>query len=201
MEMGSMLVLLPGLFVMNQLDFTNPTNVFILRVAFGAVQGLLLIICGVIFLKIRSKNQQAKVKVPAPSLPSWAPAPDEPQLPTELTTAEYDSGELRKLVGQTLLSVAICSLIHYKWDIVPPLFMQTLLAPFNMYKSNLFKIHILNQPDDVFPRPFAEPPSPFAKLFGASQEEDTNTNDNTKPETETKSKAKTKAKTKKAKAE
>jgi len=196
MDTSRMMVMLPALLVMGQVDWTNPTYLLILRVAFGTIQALLLLVAGVMFLKIRSKNQQTKVVVPPPAAPSWAPAPSEPQTPTDMTTAEYDLQQLRKMCTEVLFSLAICSFIHYKWEIAPPLFMQSILAPFNLYKNPLFQIHILGQPEPK--RPFAEPPGPFAGLMGGSEQPATQEETNVEPTPTTTTTTKKKKKTKKA---
>jgi len=162
---------MPAMLLMGQLNFENPDNLLLLRVAFGSLQGLLLLASLFIYFKISSKNTQTKLRVP-PAPAAWG-MQQEPTEPEEMTVHDYDMAELRKFLMQILMSVGICSVIHYNWGYIPPLFIQSVMAPFTLFDFPLFKIHILgNAETGSLSRPFPPPETnPFASLLGSSQEE------------------------------
>lgn len=89
-----------------------------------------------------------------------------PADPEEMTVCSYDQGELRKFVTQIVLGVAICSFIHFKFDVVQPLFIQVVMAPFTLWETALFKVLVLKfseQQDSALKRPFVvKDQNPFA---------------------------------------
>ena len=44
------------------------------------------------------------------------------------------------------MPMCIISLMHFKWQFVRPLVLQSVMMPMTMAKSQLFKIYILGQP-------------------------------------------------------
>ena len=61
---GDMFVMLPLIYLMNQVDWTNEQNVFNARVAYGAAQVLMLLVWGYIYTLVSSKRDNTKIKVP-----------------------------------------------------------------------------------------------------------------------------------------
>ncbi len=59
---------------MKEINFEEGNNVLYLRIAFGTVQSILLLACLYIFTQIRRQNNQRKITVPPPEVPSWAGA-------------------------------------------------------------------------------------------------------------------------------
>jgi len=160
-----MLVILPAMMLMGQLDLTTPFNLLVLRVSFGVAQALLLAVSLYMYLAVRRKNNQEKLTVPSDA-PSWGAT--EPAEPQETTIRDYDFGQLRKFAMQVVLGVAICSFIHYKFEIAQPLFIQVVMAPFTLYENPLFRLHVMGSKEESDPqlrRPF-QAANPFAGLFG-----------------------------------
>lgn len=62
-----------------------------------------------------------------------------------MTISEYDSAELRKLIQQTVFSVLLLSFLHYKYEYIQPLILQSILPLKNLYSTPLFKIFILGR--------------------------------------------------------
>ncbi|KAL6075452.1 hypothetical protein QOT17_003487 [Balamuthia mandrillaris] len=171
-QMMKSLMILPAIFVMQKIDFEDPTNVFYLRAGFIATQVAQLLVATLLYFLITSRKQQDKVTVPPAALPWGAPTPDTPAEPKEMTVEQYDLSELRKFVQQVLIVSAICGFIHYKWALCPPLFIQAVLAPMAVYNLPLFQLYLLGAvPEGPLQRPFAPEPSPFAALFQQQQEE------------------------------
>jgi len=173
-----MFVTLPVLLLMNKLDLANPDNIDLVRMAFGCMQTLLLLVAGYIYFSINSRNQQTKIKVTPPS--KFMAAPEAPEV---MTIREYDLSQLRKWAGQILMGSIITGFLHYKWGFVPPLFIQTFLNPINMIQMPLFQIHVLGWSDDGDrKRPWKADENPFASMMPkvdepAAQGEGTNNTD------------------------
>lgn len=159
--MGNMLVMMPVLYLSNQIDYTEGDNLLYLRVAFCISQVLTLVGCAILYFKIKAKPNLVQVVVKAPVPPFGAP--ETPPKPDKMTTTQYDIRELRKIATQVAMSFCITGFLHYKWALTPPLFIQCVMTPKNLFASPLFGIFIMGQTG--VERPFPEPPSPFAALM------------------------------------
>jgi hypothetical protein len=169
--MGKMLVILPAIYLMKQIDFEDPTNLFYLRIGFAVVQSILFLVNGLIYYKIRGANNQKKIKVPAQTS-SWS-NPQPAQEDQIMTIDEYDMGELRKSFTQTLFVTALLTFLHIQWAVYAPLFIQSFSMPMTIYDTPLFKLHILGYPDEgELQRPFKPPPGPFAGLMPSTETEE-----------------------------
>jgi len=142
--------------LMSQLDLVDPFNQLLLRVTFFTAQLFLLLVAGFMYYLIISENNQRKIVVPPQATPSFL-STGPPAAPEEMTVRHYDQSELKKFVTQIVIGVAICSLIHFKWDIAQPLFIQIVMSPFTLWESALFKLLVLKiseQKDPSLKRPF-----------------------------------------------
>ncbi|ELR15412.1 uncharacterized protein ACA1_276070 [Acanthamoeba castellanii str. Neff] len=98
--MGKMLIMLtscpplalqlPVIFLMREINFEDPTNLFFVRVAFGSVAALSAMTLYYMYTRIQSKaDGQRKIMVPPPATPSWGAAAEllannaEPETPQE----------------------------------------------------------------------------------------------------------------------
>lgn len=164
-----MLVVLPAIYMMKQIDFEDPTNLLYLRIGFAVVQTLVFLVNGLIYYKIRGASNQKKIKVPAQTS-AWNPQPQEDQI---MTIEEYDMGELRKSFMQSLFVTALLTFLHIQWAVYAPLFIQIFSMPMTVYDTPLFKLHVLGYPDEGdLQRPFKPPPGPFAGLMPTETEEE-----------------------------
>jgi len=157
---SSMLYVLPVVFLVQKIDFTEPSNVLIAQIVFGGVQGLVLIICAYIYLQIKNRNDQARVTVPPATTP-FGGATGEAQ---HTTVHDYDISQLRKFVQQVVIGMCIAVFLLVKWNIVPPLAIQCVLNPMNLFGNPLFKLFALGENPASHPRPFPEE-NPLGGLF------------------------------------
>jgi hypothetical protein len=66
---------LPVIFLMREINFEDPTNLFFVRVAFGSVAALSAMTLYYMYTRIQSKaDGQRKIMVPPPATPSWGAA-------------------------------------------------------------------------------------------------------------------------------
>ena len=190
----TMLIVLPVLLLMftGKVDFGSPSNLWRVRALFAFSYAVLLGCLLYLYLRIKRRNDQRLVFVPAgaviaftkPVPPMGAPAAAESATPapasnaegeTGLTVCEHDTQALMAFAKDLGPSLLFMGGIHLYLGAVPPLLFQALLKPHAFFTSSLFKIHFLGRSDqeDNAERPWLPPKSEgiFAKLFGGSQEE------------------------------
>jgi len=151
---------LPVVFLVQKIDFTEPINVLIAKTVFGAVQGLVLLICAYIYLQIKNRNDQARVIVP----PAATPFGGAPTGEARTTVRDYDISQLRKFAQQVVIGMGVAIFLFVKWNIVPPLAIQCVLNPMNLFGNPLFKLYLLGASPASHPRPFPEE-NPLGGLF------------------------------------
>eukprot|EP00343_Euplotes_focardii_P010903 CAMPEP_0205827292 /NCGR_PEP_ID=MMETSP0206-20130828/31491_1 /ASSEMBLY_ACC=CAM_ASM_000279 /TAXON_ID=36767 /ORGANISM="Euplotes focardii, Strain TN1" /LENGTH=216 /DNA_ID=CAMNT_0053128057 /DNA_START=30 /DNA_END=680 /DNA_ORIENTATION=+ len=200
--MNQMLIVPLILMGLNQLglDYTDPATVLNIRVAYVSAQCLTFLMFLFVYIKIRAKMDDRKLEVPkeqgtwekmqaqakeaqekaereraiAEGQPTEEEsAPVEKEL-REVTFATYDTEELKKLVKMALVGVGITCLLHFKWEIIQPLVIQSVLGPLKLVDHALFKLHVLGAAEtDKLVRPFKvdDPNAMLKGLMGQSEEE------------------------------
>lgn len=163
-----MFVVLPIIFLLKNIDTTDPEILFYFRVLFIASHSAILCTFAAVYFLANKKKDETPVTVkPAPAPTGWGapPEPAEPEPDRILPTHEYDVEELRKLAGSMVMSVAITCFIHYKWEIVPPLVIQSVMNSLKVAQHSLFSIYVLGKPaEGSLARPWVPEPAP--SLFG-----------------------------------
>jgi hypothetical protein len=172
---ADMFLILPVMYIMNQIDWTQPQNILYARVLYGVAQAFILVMCAFMYSAINTRKDQKKIKVPQPAQLGTPAGPD-----VEQTVQEYDLAQLRKYATQVLFGAAMVVFIHYKWGMIQPLFIQTIMTPMQLYRNPLFQILVMGARGDVEKRPFKEE-NPFANAFSgmANNEQQQNANDST----------------------
>jgi len=149
-------VLLPTMLVMSQIDWTKPENVLYVRVLYCLAQLFSLAVSAYIYQQITQKHDQRNILVAPAASFGQAAAPAEEQ-----TVEAYDTAQLKKAAMQILTGTAIVGVIHLKFGMIQPLFMQTIMNPMQLVKSPLFQIFVLGKKGEVEERPFKEPVNPL----------------------------------------
>eukprot|EP01117_Protostelium_nocturnum_P001198 TRINITY_DN11520_c0_g1_i1.p1 TRINITY_DN11520_c0_g1~~TRINITY_DN11520_c0_g1_i1.p1 ORF type:complete len:186 (-),score=74.39 TRINITY_DN11520_c0_g1_i1:293-850(-) len=162
MAMSDMMVTLPMLYAVNQIDFKNEQNVLLCRLGYATVTLVAFGIYAYLWTLISSKNDQTVVVVPETKNALGSVTEEAAELPT----VDYDHAQLKKALQQLVIGAVLVSFLHYKFEIVQPLFIQLATTPMQLYKNAMFKIHLLGK--DI-PRPIKEE-SPFAKMMGQTEE-------------------------------
>lgn len=164
-NMGQLFVMLPAIYLVNKIDFKEGDNLFYVRCAFTTLQVVVFFIRGLIWMRIKKKNDDQIIKVTMPGKPEgFGPPP--PGEVVDMTIKDHDLMWFKKELQQAVMTLVIIGFIHYKWAVAPPLFLQLFMTPKTMWASNLFQLHILG---NVKPRPFKEPENPLAALMGGGQ--------------------------------
>mmetsp|Transcript_9168 Transcript_9168/g.16281 ORF Transcript_9168/g.16281 Transcript_9168/m.16281 type:complete len:192 (-) Transcript_9168:47-622(-) len=132
-----------ALALMRAIDFEDDFNLLLLRIAFTAVQALILVT--MFFLRQRIKAEANQTKITVPVAPKFGEVPPEKPEEEVITIEDYDLSQLQALLKKTLIGVAVCGFMHWKWGLNPPLFMQAVLNPFQMMGHQLTKIYFFHQ--------------------------------------------------------
>eukprot|EP01064_Diplonema_japonicum_P015003 TRINITY_DN22773_c0_g1_i1.p1 TRINITY_DN22773_c0_g1~~TRINITY_DN22773_c0_g1_i1.p1 ORF type:complete len:215 (+),score=71.67 TRINITY_DN22773_c0_g1_i1:54-647(+) len=155
-----------GVYAMVQVvDFTDESNVMLVRNTYFIVQSLCWVVMLGMFFKI--KMAANKTVVQAVKSPGLGQDPSTEPTPYSTTVEEYHLGELWALMGKLALSTVIVNLLFMKWRLIPPLCMQCLLNPQQVYDCNLFAIHISGKDEKELPIPWEQKnPMDFSKMLG-----------------------------------
>jgi len=168
-----------GIFLMYKLDFTDPANIFIVRMSFAVVQAITIAVCVIIYFKISSSStnkDSTDEKILVKRTPELLSGESSETKPISMTRTEYDMEEWQKFVKQTLITTAMIVGIHYYFEVIPPLLMQSIMGVSTLIGMPLVNAYIFNRP---ISRPFQEEESLmtlFNKLTQQQPDED-NTNE------------------------
>jgi len=145
---GRQLVLLPVLWTSNKVDWEVPSNVIMLRVAFGVVLVIAACLLQFALLKIAAAKDHTKVKNPGDSQ-HLTKAED-----GSCTAMEYDLAKAKETRTQLLMGGCICIGVHYKFGYMQPLLMTCIMNLFHLYDCKPLHIHLLGKKVE---RPWAAP--------------------------------------------
>ncbi|KAJ2158909.1 phosphate transporter (Pho88) [Coemansia sp. RSA 552] len=146
--------------IVKKAGLEDPNYAPIIRSIYGATTIAILALTFYLKGQIQSKNDTTALEYDDPS-----PGSQQGRIVT--TVQKYDLGEVAKLQKSTLLTAAIVVFMHFKFGYIQPLILQSLLPLLNLYKNQLFQIHLLGKPaTDSLKRPWV-PENPFAALTGS----------------------------------
>jgi len=136
------------------------------RYAFAFVCTAVATIMLYLYTAVSSSKDETKVTVTTP--PDMSnPEPRE----EEITYAEHDFREFKKLAPQQIITILIMTVMHWKYDFVRPIVMQSVMLPITILKMPLVKVYLLGKKaEGDLKRPWKPPPSPFAGLMGQTDQ-------------------------------
>jgi len=139
-----MLVTLPLLFMMKNIDFENP---MILNGARAGFFVMLVLQFGIaMYLKNSVPKNPTKIFIkPAPQ-PFQPPSNEY----TEHTYGEYEQEKAGELLKQSLIGSAISTFIHFKFGVNQVVVMQCVMIPMNLYDNPIVKKYILGSKERVW---------------------------------------------------
>lgn len=142
-------------FGIRYLPFDEEQNLLVGRALFAFKIIMTLVVAGLVFIKIKSATYKATdvvkeheaggVVVPA------------------MGFAEYDITQLMSFLKSQVVPTLITLGIHYKFNFVQPLYIQTVMALIAIYDWNLFQIYMLKNDgsqDKSLRRPFQSASAP-----------------------------------------
>eukprot|EP00525_Craspedostauros_australis_P004372 CAMPEP_0198113730 /NCGR_PEP_ID=MMETSP1442-20131203/5329_1 /TAXON_ID= /ORGANISM="Craspedostauros australis, Strain CCMP3328" /LENGTH=335 /DNA_ID=CAMNT_0043770901 /DNA_START=216 /DNA_END=1223 /DNA_ORIENTATION=+ len=151
MAFNKMFVMLPMMLAARKIDGEDPVMVYWLRVAYGVIQTICVLL--VIYTYILASNQAGQHKQMIYVPPAATPFAD-PNAKKKYTQVAYSAHVLttaRSLVGSTLFGVAMTVGLHLYKGMVVGLAMQTVMAPLNLIENALVKAVIFGggfKPED-----------------------------------------------------
>jgi len=177
---GDLMVMLPMFWIMNQIDWKNPEYVLYCRVGFGVSAVLCLLFCLYLYSVVVGRNDKRKIRVS-----EQAGLGQSATEPKEMTVCAYDVSHIKKTITNMVVSMMVVGGIHYKWEMIQPLFLQIFMLPMQIYKNPLFKIYILGSTDpEVNTRPFKED-NPLSSLMPQAPEQPNANSENDSDDTTT----------------
>jgi len=185
MDWLQIILISASLGIIKFVDLTDDNIIYLFQISFGT-SGLFSVISSlVIYLRIKSAGDKSTVLVPQSEInPQAASNPFASLLGTntndreanrtvEMTTQEYDLFKLGHSLKQVVSTVVVVGFIHWKWQFVPPLVIQTLLRCGQTVASELFRIHLICQSPlhhKDLRRPFKPASTPFATFKALKKE-------------------------------
>eukprot|EP00993_Chasmostoma_nieuportense_P004121 NODE_4802_length_738_cov_82.101473_g4640_i0.p1 GENE.NODE_4802_length_738_cov_82.101473_g4640_i0~~NODE_4802_length_738_cov_82.101473_g4640_i0.p1 ORF type:complete len:188 (+),score=54.83 NODE_4802_length_738_cov_82.101473_g4640_i0:52-615(+) len=147
--------MLPLILLIREIDFNNPTNLIVLRIVFFVVQSALLLVMANLYTRVRKAVDHTPLEVPPQ--PKFGAPVDEDQGPEFTTVTNYDISQLRQLLLKLGMGMGITSVLHFYWHFNPPMLMQCVVNPMQLFSSPLFKLYFLGHlPVGALERPWVE---------------------------------------------
>jgi hypothetical protein len=126
-----------------RMQMDEPRNLWVLRAAYVSSTLIQLVFFFYIKRKILQTNDQRKVKLKKePSLFQENDAEEE----VEMTYAEYDLSEITKSTRAMAMQFLAVLLIHLKWGVIQPMFIQSFAPIRNMLFNPAYTAYVWNQP-------------------------------------------------------
>ena len=138
-----------------------------LRIMYASSMAVCLCAYGLLYTRVAGMaNDGQTVKVTFKE-------PMKPTVVEEITVAEHDWRELKKLLTQSGIGMALIPFLHIKWAYTIPLVVQSINVPVTLFTHKFAQVHLLgNAAVGSMARPWKAPPSPFeglTKLVGGEE--------------------------------
>lgn len=135
---NKLFVMVPVMLAARKLDAEDQSTVHYLRIAYGCMQSICVLIVLYTFMKAsKLKTDESIVFVPAPPTPFA-----DPSAKKKYTQADYGAHVLstaRSLVGSTLFGICMTVGLHIYKGMAMGLAIQTVMGPFNLIENPLVK--------------------------------------------------------------
>lgn len=178
-QISSLLFVLIIVQVTRHIDLTNPIIINYVRATYLTVQCLLFATSYYIYRRIKSISDKSKISVTEPAKPFT----NDPPVVKEMTVEEYDEGKIKEYLKESLIALLILSFLHWKYEFVQPLLIQSVLRVKSAFSLPIIQIHVFRkEPNGPLQRPFKPPANPFAQAFENVSNNSSNEDDLTKTE-------------------
>ncbi|KZS92569.1 inorganic phosphate transporter [Sistotremastrum niveocremeum HHB9708] len=150
-QVQNLVLSLGAMQVARKIPFDDPVTLNYVRIAYVAVQVIILGTYYYISMKIKQKNDLTILKYVEPQ----SPMSSEPGQLVTTTNRDYDLSETSKLVRGAFTGIAIMAGMHLYMGYTQPLFIQALMGVKNLYDAKPVAIYILGKPaEGDLKRPF-----------------------------------------------
>jgi len=159
-SIGNPLFMMGAIFAMRYVNLQDPKIVMYVKMAYITVQVATILVSLLIRKRITESKETGNVAVPE----------SRGGTPQTVSVKEYDLSQIKQSLNQALIGTLITLFINYKWQVIQPLFIQSVLAPKNMLTSPLFRIYIMgDKATGKLARPFKSD-NPLADLIKQVQQ-------------------------------
>eukprot|EP00529_Nitzschia_sp_RCC80_P028931 CAMPEP_0113497686 /NCGR_PEP_ID=MMETSP0014_2-20120614/30760_1 /TAXON_ID=2857 /ORGANISM="Nitzschia sp." /LENGTH=335 /DNA_ID=CAMNT_0000391637 /DNA_START=183 /DNA_END=1190 /DNA_ORIENTATION=- /assembly_acc=CAM_ASM_000159 len=141
---NKLMIMVPVMLAARKLDAEDPNVVYWLRVAYGSVQTLCVLVVAYTYLQasaVASKKMEQLIYVPAPASPFA-----DPNAKKKYTEVQYGAHVLstaRSLLQSTLFGVCMTVGLHLYKGMAMGLAIQTIMGPFNLFENPMVKALLL----------------------------------------------------------
>lgn len=152
--------------VSRNLDMENPDILFYVRVVYGSLQALTLMVYLFTKVKINAKNDLTTLKYVQPANPMSGES--EPKA-VVTTVKEYDLQQVDAQMKGVFQSLAMMGFMHLYMKYTNPLVMQSISGIKGALESNIVQIHLFGVPaTGDLKRPFKQAPGLLLALTGGA---------------------------------
>lgn len=143
-------VMLPMLFLMGKVDFTNENILFAARASFFTCQVIQLLIALWIKTRIEAKKDMRKIYVPAAPASPFSDPQEAANAPlTETTYYDHEMTKVSEFIKQSGIGACMSSFIHFKFGVNQVLAIQSVMIPMNLFENPLVKAFLIGRgPND-----------------------------------------------------
>jgi len=135
---NKLFVMVPVMFAARKLDAEDPNVVHLLRIAYGSMQTICVLVVLYTYAKASKPDGGSKVVyVPAPVTPFAGPETRKKY--TQVDYATHISSTARSLVGSTLFGVVMTVGLHIYKGMAMGLAIQAVMGPLNLFENPLVK--------------------------------------------------------------
>jgi hypothetical protein len=157
------------------IDYSDPAILFKVRAGFACAMALCISACALMYLLVhRRKKKLTEDKV---QVTSKDPMDGGKEKIESLTLFEHDLREVQKAFTNQVFGFGIVVAMHVYMKVNPPLLLQTVMLPMNLFDMPVVQVHLLGKkPVGKLARPWKpeEKTNPFgemAKAFGGGDKD------------------------------
>jgi len=162
-QMQNLVLSLGAMQVARKIPFDDPDVLLYVRIAYVAVQVIILASYYYVSLKIKEKNDQTTLKYVEASNPMQS---NSGGLVTT-TVKDYDLQQTSTQLRSAYVGIAMMAVMHIYFKYTQPLFMQALMGLKGIYDAKIVAIHLFGKPAvGDLKRPFKA----AGGMFGATGE-------------------------------
>jgi len=151
------------------IDYKDPTHVMKIRMCFVVATTALALAFAFLWVRIVGKKKKLEEDTCEVKVKDDKTGETKTE---KISLYEHDVREFRKVLTSNIMGGIMVTVLHFSFKVVPPLLLQSIMMPLNLWDGNLVQVHVLGrgEKDDAkFKRPWEEPvqKSPFAAFAEA----------------------------------
>jgi len=151
------------------IDYKDPTHVMKIRMCFVVAMTALALAFAFLWVRIVGKKKKLEEDTCEVKVKDDKTGETKTE---KISLYEHDVREFRKVLTSNIMGGIMVTVLHFTFKVVPPLLLQSIMMPLNLWDGNLVQVHVLGrgEKDDAkFKRPWEEPvqKSPFAAFAEA----------------------------------